>query len=103
MARRVAGTLIPGSPVSSTGRVGVWNSGSAARSATTGPVAASSTTSGRSWRIRRRSSGRRITSTGSGVAAMICAADGITGFSITSWVRPQWPGIEASVAALHLR
>ncbi len=102
-AARVAGTLIPGSPVSSTGRRGRRSTGSAVSSATTGPVAANSSTSGSSSRIRRRIPARFATSTGRAVAAMIWVGDGITGFSITSWVRVQSAGIAARVAALHLR
>lgn len=102
-AARVAGTLIPGSPVSSTGRPGLRRTGSAVSSATTGPVAASSSTSGVISRIRRRTPARVSTSTGSAVAAMIWLGDGITGFSITSWVRDHSAGIAAKVAALHLR
>ena len=48
MARGVAGTLIPGRPLTSTGRSTPRSTGAAVSAATTGPEAASRTTSGRS-------------------------------------------------------
>ena len=95
--------LIPGSPVIRTGRVRRRNTRSAATDATTGPVQASRTTSGRSIRSRAISDAYGSTSTGSPAAARICAADGRIGLSITTWLVRQRAGIARSVAALHFR
>src|SRR5919107_1549130 len=102
-ARRVAGTLMPGRPVTRTGRLRPLNSRVAAKVATTGPVQASSTTSGFSARNRRTMPARSRTWTGSTLAVRICPSDGITGFSMTTCDGCQLDGSAASVAELHLR
>jgi hypothetical protein len=83
-ARRVAGTLIPGRPATSTGRVRPQNIFWAVSAATTGPVQASRTTSGHPVRIRRMSAACVRTSTGRLLVARICAADGMIGFSMSN-------------------
>jgi hypothetical protein len=67
-------------PVTSTGLVRARKTRWAASAETTGPVHASSTTSGRSRRIRRLSAACDTNSTGRPLVAWIWASDGMTGF-----------------------
>ena len=103
-----AGMLMPGSPVSSTGRRGPRSSGSRVSVCTTGPVQASSTTSGRSRTSRLSSAGRARVRTparspATWSAAAIWDADGITALRSSTEVLVQSGGRLARVAALHLR
>ncbi len=102
-ARAVAGTLIPGSPVSNSGRSARRSRGWSVRVATTGPVQASRSTSGRQRAIRTSSRRRVSTGTGPVPAARICAADGWTGLATITWARVQDAGNRARVATLHFR
>lgn len=95
--------LIPGSPVTSTGRPAPRSRGSRVRVCTTGPVQASSRTSGRRRATRASSPGRLSTVTPSGLAAAIWLAEGITALRSSTCSLLQPAGSPASVAALHLR
>jgi hypothetical protein len=94
---------MPGRPVTTTGRPGAAKIRCADNAATTGPVQASSTTSGRFRRTWSRTAASEATVTGRRLAARIWLAEGITGFSTTSWVASQAGGRPSRVAALHLR
>lgn len=102
----VAGTEMPGSPETNTGRGRNPVSTSPTSTSTTGPVQATSTTSGLKRSAARRSA--RADSTGGSAAepataAWICAGDGVMGVRMTASSVSQPEGRSLSRQAAHFR
>ncbi len=101
----VAGTEMPGSPVTNTGRGRSPRSTSATSTSTTGPVQATRITSGPDRSAARRTA--RADSTGGGgrspTAAAICAGDGAIGVRTTTSSLSQPAGRSPSRQAAHFR
>ena len=102
-ARSLAGTLTPGSPVTSSGRPRPRIPGSRDSAATTGPVHPSTTRSGRSAMTVAAKRATDITVVPLGATASTWAGDGITGLRTTTVRTCQPSGRAATVAAVHFR